>query len=117
MKKFTPTEKELMEAMWKTGGMTTNEIIIYFNARGKEWKRQTVNTFMSNLIEKEIIIKKNRKYVPRYSQVELKKKEAEDFLREEYDGSLKQFVAALHGGTQLSVEEAREVIALLDSLI
>lgn len=39
MVKLSPTEREILEVLWKTDGMTNNDVILYFRERGKDWKK------------------------------------------------------------------------------
>ena len=43
---LTPAEQAIMEILWKNNHwMTISELIEIFEHLGKDWKRQTVNTF------------------------------------------------------------------------
>ena len=46
---LSPTEKEIMEVLWKSEGMTNNDIVLCFREKGKDWKRQTTSTFLTRL--------------------------------------------------------------------
>ena len=70
MLSLSPTEKEIMEVLWKSEGMTNNEIILYFKERGREWKRQTTNTFLTRLADKGLVTKTGHKYKAAYTKQE-----------------------------------------------
>ena len=48
---LSPTEKEIMEVLWKSEGMTNNDIVLCFREKGKDWKRQTTSTFLTRLLQ------------------------------------------------------------------
>lgn len=114
---LSPTEKEIMEVLWKNeGGMTNNELIEFFKSQGKEWKRQTTNTFFTRLMQKGFVTKKGHKYLADCTKAEFTKKQAGDILETMYDGSLKNFVTALYNGEELTEEQSRTLNELISSL-
>lgn len=117
---LTKSEEEIMELLWETGRkMSSKEILDHFNEHcDKDWKKQTLNTFLSRLLQSEFIerFSKDRKYLyaPLVSRAEYKQKGAERFIRESYRGSFMNFVSALSGGELISREEAEEIRKLLE---
>lgn len=57
---LSKTEYEIMEYFWEMGDKYTfGELMKYFNENlDKNWKKQTLNTFLSRLIEKGLLKKK-----------------------------------------------------------
>ena len=95
---ITPAEQAIMNVLWESKHwITINELIEYFEHLGKEWKRQTVNTYLTRLIEKGLVVKNGRKYIYAY-------------------GSLKKFVAALSDSHSLKSEDIKELKEYLDQL-
>lgn len=46
-------EMEILEYVWKEDHPLSHiEFLTYFNESGKDWKKQTVNTFVQRLMEK-----------------------------------------------------------------
>ena len=117
---LTKSEEEIMELLWETDRkMSSKEILDHFNEHcGKDWKKQTLNTFLAKLLQAGFIdrISKDRKYlyVPLITRMEYKQKGAERFIRDSYSGSFMQFVSALSGGEMISKEEAEEIRKLLE---
>ena len=109
---LTKSEEEIMELLWETDRkMSSKEILDHFNEHcGKDWKKQTLNTFLAKLLQAGFIdrISKDRKYlyVPLITRMEYKQKGAERFIRDSYSGSFMKFVSALSGGEMISKEEA-----------
>lgn len=117
---LTKSEEEIMELLWETDRkMSSKEILDHFNEHcGKDWKKQTLNTFLAKLLQAGFIdrISKDRKYlyVPLITRMEYKQKGAERFIRDSYSGSFMNFVSALSGGEMISKEEAEEIRKLLE---
>ena len=117
---LTKSEEEIMELLWETDRkMSSKEILDHFNEHcGKDWKKQTLNTFLAKLLQAGFIdrISKDRKYlyVPLITRMEYKQKGAERFIRDSYSGSFMNFVSALSGGEVISKEEAEEIRKLLE---
>ena len=117
---LTKSEEEIMELLWETDRkMSSKEILDHFNEHcGKDWKKQTLNTFLAKLLQAGFSdrISKDRKYlyVPLITRMEYKQKGAERFIRDSYSGSFMKFVSALSGGEMISKEEAEEIRKLLE---
>lgn len=110
---LSPTEKEIMEVLWNSEGMTNNDIVVYFKRFGKVWKRQTTSTFLTRLMQKGLITKEGHRYVASYTKKEFERKQTREILDSMYGGSLKNFVAALDGGEQMTEGEREELKDLL----
>lgn len=117
---LTKSEEEIMELLWETNGsMSSKEILDYFNEHcNKDWKKQTLNTFLAKLLQNGFIerISEERRYlyVSVISKMEYKQKEAEQFIRDCYNGSFMNFISALSGGEMISREEAEEIRKMLE---
>ncbi len=117
---LTRSEKEIMKLLWETGrSMSSKAILDHFNEHcSKDWKKQTLNTFLSNLFQNGFIerISEERRYLyaPAVTEKEYKQKEAEQFIRDSYSGSFLNFVSALSGGELISREEAEEIRRLIE---
>ena len=110
-KKLSETEYEIMEVLWKSETpMSAAQLSSYFTEHhNKEWKASTLATFLSRLTQKGVITSKRDGRVPYYwpikSQKEYERDGAQGILDALYDGSIKNFFAALYGGTQMSEED------------
>ena len=62
---LSKTEYRIMEYFWSTGGKYTfGELMKYFNENlDKNWKKQTLNTFLSRLIEKGLLKKEKEDWL------------------------------------------------------
>lgn len=117
---LTKSEQEIMELLWETDrSMSAKEILDHFNEHNaKDWKKQTLNTFLSKLVKNEFIerISEERRYLysPVISRTEYRQKWTEQLIREIYNGSFLDFVCTLSGGEMISREEAEEIRKLLE---
>lgn len=109
-------EKEVLEVLWHNKRwMSCSELVDHFNHNGKSWKRQTVNTFLTRLMEKGFVIKNGSKYIYSYTQEEFESKKANELVETLYDGSLKKFISALTGKTKIDKKYANELREYLES--
>lgn len=113
---LSETEKNILELLWKNQRwMSGAEFWEYFNANGKTSKRQTINTYLSRMVEKGILIKYEKKYMYTYTRKEWEEKKAHEILSTLFDGSLKSFIVALTGNKKISKEEADELKEYLNN--
>ena len=119
---ISESESIIMEYLWKQEeGKTFGDITEYLNTTcQKEWKKQTINTFIRRLMEKGLIVSQNavkrKVYYPAMSYLEYKQGEAKDFLGEFYGGSVKTFLSAFSGGGKLDEETANELKEILEEM-
>lgn len=120
-KKLSETEYEIMEVLWKSETpMSAAQLASYFvEYHNKEWKASTLATFLSRLTQKGVITSKREGRVPYYrpikSKEEYERDGAQGILDSLYDGSIKNFFAALYSGTQMSEEERDSLREWLDN--
>lgn len=120
-KKLSQSETLIMNLFWKTNHpLTSKDILNYYTEHGKTWKIQTINTYLTRMIEKGLLRKidsvkksKNCIYEALISKEEYEKIVAKDLLNKHYNGSIYNFFAALTGKHKLSKEETEEIEKLL----
>ncbi len=109
------TEKEILKFLWDHKQWTSGaEFWEYFNKNGKAHKRQTVNTYLSRMTDKGLLVKHNKKYIYALTEKEYEKEKAKEVLDELYDGSLRNFISALTGCTSISKEDALKLKIIID---
>ncbi|MFM9534088.1 MULTISPECIES: BlaI/MecI/CopY family transcriptional regulator [Lysinibacillus] len=98
--KLTDTEMEVMQVIWKLNrSVTSSELLEIFSE--KSWKGQTINTFLSKLVDKGLLSVTRGKwrvnhYSPCVTFKEYKKREAKSVLDTMYQGSMTTFLATLY---------------------
>lgn len=121
-KKFglSATEYELMEFFWDNPGEKSfKEILEYFNnVKGKNWKKQTLSTFLT-ILQNRGYLKADmsrKKYL--YSPTRQREEHVTSWLRklcsDFFGDSLGRFLTAFSGGQQLSDKDAQELREYLD---
>ena len=113
MKKMSEMEMAILDLLWdKNEPMLSRDMLQYFSEKeGKELKKQTLNNFLSKLLDKRLI--NHHLYVPAVSREEYKKRLAENLIDEIYEGSFKNFICALSGGAKITREEANRIKDIL----
>ena len=112
---MSQSESLIMDFLWQNdGGKGFSEIMEYLNGElHKNWKKQTINTFIRHLIDKGLISadtsQKSRRYSAALTPAEYARGKADKILADFYDGSVEVFLSALTGGKKLSKELVDEL--------
>lgn len=114
IQKLSDTELELMEAIWLcTPPVTSTELLRQFAEKGRNWKPQTISTFLSRLVEKGALAAtrhgRTNKFVPLISAEDYKLLETQHVLDDLYQGSVKNLISAMYDGDKLSEEDITEL--------
>lgn len=103
-----------MEKLWdQQESIKQSQLLALFEADGKEWKRQTLNTFLSRLEDKGLVERKNRMVRPVYSREEYNYMQMKAAVDNMYGGRLSNFVAAFARKNAINENEAQELIKIL----
>lgn len=112
---LTDMEQKIMTRLWETQKWTTGaQFWDYFNSHGTPSKRQTVNTYLTRMMEKGLLVKNRTAYMYAYTKEEFEQKKAQDILDRMYGGSLKNFLSALSGTKNLSKQDKEDLRVFLD---
>lgn len=117
---MSQSESLIMNFLWKEGGAKSFvEIMTFLNEKeGKEWKKQTVNTFIKRLSDKGLIMAdetgKNRVYHASVTIAEFEKGKTKKFLNDFYGGSVYSFLSALTGGKGVDKKFADDLRILVE---
>lgn len=112
-------EQKIMEYLWEhEEGKGFSEIMEYLNdSLGKDWKKQTINTFIKRLTDKGLVTPQRNRNVNIYfatmNQQQYRQGEAMSYLEEKYDGSIVNFLTALTGGKALEHNTVESLSKLL----
>jgi len=121
--KFTElsdSELEVMKVLWEKGEpMSFGELLDYFNVHTKkEWKKQTLNTFLFRMQQKNLLQitteGRYKQYIPAMTREEYLLAESKAFLNKNYQGSIVKMFAAFNGGEVLGKDEISQLKQLLE---
>lgn len=118
--RISGAELEVMQYLWKAEhGAAFAELLTYFNeTKGKEWCKQTLNTYLLRLSKRGLITREKIRtktiYSPAMTELRYRQLCAEEVLQESYDGGLSNFLAALTGREKVTESEAQEVIDFIN---
>lgn len=119
---MSATEFYILKYLWsRETPATFSEIMTHFNEEEKkEWKKQTVNTFLTRLAQKGFLnIDKSGKraiYIPSVSRKKYYEDYAQQIIEDSYEGSLKNFVYAFTENHKLTSNEKEELLTYIHSL-
>ena len=119
---MSATEFYILQYLWtRETPATFSEIMVHFNeTEHKEWKKQTVNTFLSRLSQKGFLnIDKSGKraiYIPSVTEKKFYEQYAQDIIKDSYQGSLKNFVCAFTAEHKLTAAEKDELLNYIKTL-
>lgn len=107
-------ESHFADLVWENAPMTTRELI---NLCEKElnWKRTTTYTVLKKLCLRGIFAMENCKVTVLIPKDEFHAIRSEQFVQENFQGSLPAFVAAFASRKALSKKDLEEIHKLLDS--
>lgn len=118
---LTNTEMELMNIFWESqdSRFSFKELTEYTHSvLGKEWKYQTLGTYLANLQRMGLLSVdtsgKNYVYYPSCSKDEYIHQWTKKLVRNAFDNSIGKFVYAFTGGEKLTEKEAAELKDLLE---
>ena len=119
---MSATEFYILKYLWsRETPATFSEIMTHFNEEEKkEWKKQTVNTFLTRLAQKGFLnIDKSGKraiYIPSVSKKKYYEDYAQQIIEDSYEGSLKNFICAFTVNHKLTSNEKEELLTYVRSL-
>ena len=114
MELMSDSEKEIMRLIWDHGGtMTISELLDQIERTGRDWKRTTVRTFISRLIDKGMLISQKEgrgaRYVARISEEEYLKTQSVQFVNQVFGGNVSTLLTSLFGQQCLESKDIEEL--------
>ena len=107
-------EARFADIIWENAPLTTRELVALCE-KNLNWKRTTTYTVLSKLCQRGIFAMNDRKVTVRISKEKFRAMQSEEFIQENFQGSLPAFVAAFTSQKSLSREEYEQLKALVDS--
>jgi len=116
---MSQSESLIMHFLWREGAKSFVEIMTFLTTeKGKEWKKQTVNTFIKRLSDKGLITAdetgKNKVYHAAVTEAEYEKGKAKKLLHDFYGGSVYSFLSALTGGQGIDKKTAEDLRSIVE---
>jgi len=110
-------ELEIMKVIWNAKDPITS-LYIGKEVEDKGWKKTTIATFLTRLVDKGALsAQKQGKlyyYTPLITEKEYRKSQTKNLIKTLYNGSVRDFAAALFEEQKLSSEEIRELRAIFE---
>ena len=113
--KLGAVESRFAEIIWENEPLTTNQLI-KICADELEWKRTTTYTVLKKLSEKCIFKTENSVVTSVISRQEFDAMQSEQFVEENFKGSLPAFLAAFTARRKLTDKEIEEMKQLLEQM-
>ena len=113
--KLGAVESRFAEIIWENEPVTTNQLI-KICADELEWKRTTTYTVLKKLCEKGIFKTENSVVTSVISRQEFDAMQSEQFVEENFKGSLPAFLAAISTRRKLSDKEIDEMKNLIEQM-
>lgn len=112
------SELEIMKVLWEAG-QPVNTQYINKAVEHKNWKRTTVSTFLTRLVEKGALSSEKSGnqyyYSPLISAKEYRKNQTRNLITSLYNGSIKKFAVSLFEENTLSDDEINELKEIFGS--
>ena len=119
MIKITTAETEIMEALWRAGPLTAEELMTDVSAR-QPWGEATIRTLINRLLHKKAIaserVERRHRYVPLVRRAEYVQAESQDLLDRLFGGKLAPLVAHFAENKALKPGEVARLKRLIEEL-
>lgn len=110
-------ELEIMKVIWKAKEPVTS-LDIGKKVENKGWKKTTIATFLTRLVEKGALsAKKEGKlyyYSPLITEKDYKKSQTKNLINTLYNGSVRDFAVSFFEEQKLSDEDIKELRAIFE---
>lgn len=110
----TEAEWEVLKMLWRQEtGIRQPHLLELFEKEGKQWKRQTLNTFLARLESKELVKREGGLVWAVYGEEEFSYLIMKEGIEQLYQGKISQFVAAFSQRGMLNQEDEKELLAII----
>lgn len=110
----TEAEWEVLKMLWRQEtGIRQPHLLELFEKEGKQWKRQTLNTFLARLESKELVKREGGLVWAVYGEEEFSYLIMKKGIEQLYQGKISQFVAAFSQRGMLNQEDEKELLAII----
>lgn len=114
LQQVSASEAELMKIIWDNGGMAVYSFIMKeLEKKDSMWKKNTVLTLLSRLVEKGFLttnkLGRRNEYVALVSEQEYLAEQARGFVDQLFEGNVKGLVTTLIQENMLSADDIDEL--------
>lgn len=119
---LTHAELLVMKCIWdRSQDLVLSEVVAMVNERyGKEWKPQTVSTYLAHLVQKNFLkMERNGKiytYHPLVAETDYRNREMNAFVKFWGTGSPAEFLSAFFKDNEVEPEEIEQIKELIDKM-
>jgi len=113
--KLGMVEAIFADIIWENAPLTSKELVVLCEQR-LNWKRTTTYTVLKKLCDRGIFVMKDRVISPLLTKQEFQAVQSEQFVEQNFGGSLPAFIAAFATRKQLTVGELAQIKQLMDTL-
>jgi len=113
--KLGAVETRFAELIWANAPLTTNQLVKLCSEK-LEWKRTTTYTVLKKLCDKGIFKTENSLVTVLISRQEFDGMQSEQFVEENFRGSLPAFLTAFNSRKKLSDADIDELQKLIDQM-
>jgi len=113
--RFGAVEGHFAEIVWDHAPLTTRELVDLC-AKELNWKRTTTYTVLKKMCNRGILDMTNSLVTVLIDREEFHARQSEEFVEENFHGSLPAFIAAFTQKKELSHEELEEIRKMMDSM-
>lgn len=110
-------ELEIMKVIWGAGEPVTS-LYIGKKVEEKGWKKTTIATFLTRLVEKgALMAQKQGKlyyYTPEISEREYRRSQTKNLIKTLYNGSVREFAVSFFEEQKLSDKDIEELKAIFE---
>lgn len=107
-------EKRFADIIWKNEPLSSGELV-KICVKELTWKKSTTYTVLKKLCEKGIFQNEKGMVTSLISKEELNSRQSEQFVEENFKGSLPAFIAAFTKRKEISQKDMNEIRKMLDS--
>ena len=113
--KLGAIETRFAEIIWANAPLTTNQLV-KLCADALEWKRTTTYTVLKKLCDKGLFRTENSLVTALITKQEFEGMQSEQFVEENFNGSLPAFLTAFNSRKKLSDADIDELQKLIDQM-
>ena len=110
---MTEAESLLAEIIWEKEPLGSGELVKLASQR-LGWKKSTTYTVLRKICENDIFQNKGAVVTSKINKEEYTRQKGEQYLEENYNGSLTNFVAAFLKRKKLSKDDIEELVTLIE---